>query len=526
MAPERVRTAEIVAALGLATDLGIGLPLEHGFKTTLVAMRISERLGVDPATARQTYFGCLLFYAGCTADAEVQARLFPEGALLESWTPVMFGSSREGTLGVLAALAAGEGVWPARVLRAAGRLPGAVRGYKQHVAALCQVTELLAGGLGLPTDISEMFGDLTERWDGRGPLERSRGDQVALSLRIVQVARDATFQASLHDLGEAARILKERAGKAFDPDVVDVVLREHDEILAPPSGGSLWDATLQAEPPPHRMLSDAEIDDALLSVGAFADLVSPAFTGHSAAVADLAGRAADLAGHSPAGSAAIRRAGLVHDLGRVGVPFSVWQKPDKLTTDEWEKIRLHPYHSERLLSRSPFLTELGAIAACHHERLDGSGYYRGLPAAGLHPRARLLAAADAYRTKTEPRPHRAPLTAADAAAYLRAEAKDGRLDPDCVGSVLTAAGHRPGVIATPGGLTARERQTLALLAKGLVVKQVARTLGVTPKTADHYVQRVYAKIGVSTRAAAAVYAMQNGIVTWENTHSSSGPSGS
>ena len=123
---------------------GLGLPLEHGFKTTLVAMRISERLGVDPATARQTYFGCLLFYGGCTADAEVQARLFPEGALLERWTPVMFGSSREGTLGVLAALAAGEGVWPARVLRAAGRLPGAVRGYKQHVAALCQVTELLA----------------------------------------------------------------------------------------------------------------------------------------------------------------------------------------------------------------------------------------------------------------------------------------------------------------------------------------------------------------------------------------------
>jgi DNA-binding CsgD family transcriptional regulator len=82
------------------------------------------------------------------------------------------------------------------------------------------------------------------------------------------------------------------------------------------------------------------------------------------------------------------------------------------------------------------------------------------------------------------------------------------------------------VIAKPGGLTARERQTLALLAKGMVVKQVARTLGVTPKTADQYVQRVYAKIGVSTRAAAAVYAMQNGVVTWENTHSSGGPADS
>lgn len=521
-----MRTAELVAALGLATDLGIGLPLEHGFKTTLVAMRIAERLGVDPTTERQTYFGCLLFYGGCTADAEVQARLFPEGALLTHWTPVMFGSTEEGTRGVLAALAAGDAIWPARALRAVRRLPGAVRGYQQHVAALCQVTELLAEGLGLPTDISEMLGGLTERWDGHGPLGRARGSQVPLALRIVQVARDATFQATLHDRSQVARILMERAGKAFDPDVVDVVLREQDEILAPPTGGSLWEATMQAEPPPYRILCDAEIDDALLSVGAFTDLVSPAFTGHSLAVAELAGRAAELAGYSRAESAAIRRAGLVHDLGRVGVPFSVWQKPGKLTTDEWEKVRLHPYHTERLLNRSPFLTELGAIAGCHHERLDGSGYHRGLPAAGLNRRARLLAAADAYCTKTEFRPHREPLTPQDAAEHLRAEATVGRLDPDCVGSVLTTAGHRQEGIPMPGGLTSRERQTLALLAKGMVVKQVARTLGVTPKTADHYVQRVYAKIGVSTRAAAAVYAMQNGIVTWENTHSTGGPADS
>ena len=117
---DQVRTAEVVAALCLATDLGMGLPLEHGLRSTLVALRIAERLAVDPRTARKTYFGCLLFYAGCTADAEVQARLFPEGALLERWTPVMFGSPREGTLGVLAALAGGDGGWPARIVRAAG----------------------------------------------------------------------------------------------------------------------------------------------------------------------------------------------------------------------------------------------------------------------------------------------------------------------------------------------------------------------------------------------------------------------
>ena len=281
----------------------------------------------------------------------------------------------------------------------------------------------------------------------------------------------------------------------------------------------MWDAVLDSEPGLPRFLHGEQIDDALLSVGAFADLVSPDFAGHSRAVGELAGSAATIAGCSAAASAVVRRAGYLHDLGRIGVPFAVWQRPGRVDADGWEKIRLHPYHTERLLSRSPFLAALGSVAGCHHERLDGSGYHRGLPAAGLGMPARLLATADAYRTKTEPRPHRAPLAPAEAAAHLRSEAAAGRLDPDGVAVVLEAAGHRPGVVGRPEGLTAREVQTLALLARGMATKQIARALGVTPKTADHYVQRVYGKIGVSTRAAAAVYAMQHGFVTWENTHS-------
>ena len=253
----------------------------------------------------------------------------------------------------------------------------------------------------------------------------------------------------------------------------------------------------------------------MLSAGAFADLVSPDFTGHSMAVGELAGRAAEIAGFSVVECAAVRRAGYLHDLGRIGVPFAVWRRPGRVDADGWEKIRLHAYHTERLLSRSPFLAALGAVAGCHHERLDGSGYHRGLPAAGLGMPARLLAAADAYRTKTEPRPHRrrAALASDEAAGWLRSEAAAGRLDPDGVAAVLEAAGHRPGHVVRPEGLTAREGQTLALLARGRATKQIARALGVTPKTADHYVQRVYAKIGVSTRAAAAVYAMQQGFVS-------------
>ena len=301
--PDRVRAAEVVAALCLATDLGMGLPVEQGLQATVVAMRVAERLGVDEATARQTFFGCLLFYAGCTADAEVQAILFPEGALLERWTPVMFGSSREATVGVLTALAAGEGTWPKRVFRAAGRFPGAVIGHRQHVAALCEVTELIAAGFNLPPDVTGLFQNLTERWDGDGPLGRSRGSDLPLALRIIHVARDAVFQAGLRDSACSAEILGKRAGNAFDPDVVAVVLEDPNGILASPDEASVWDVVLGSEPGLPRLLEGAQIDDALLSAGAFADLVSPDFTGHSMAVGELAGSAAAISGCSAEESA-------------------------------------------------------------------------------------------------------------------------------------------------------------------------------------------------------------------------------
>lgn len=191
-----------------------------------------------------------------------------------------------------------------------------------------------------------------------------------------------------------------------------------------------------------------------------------------------------------------------------------------MDADGWEQIRLHAYHTERLLRRSPFLAAIGSVAGRHHERLDGSGYHRGLPAGRLGMPARVLAAADCYCTKTEPRPHRAALTKPAAAAHLRSEIAAGRLDPDAVEAVLAAAGHPADGARGPNRLTAREAQTLSLVARGLATKQVAGVLGVTAKTADHYVQRVYAKIGVSTRAGGALYAMQHGLVTWENSHSS------
>jgi HD-GYP domain-containing protein (c-di-GMP phosphodiesterase class II) len=261
-------------------------------------------------------------------------------------------------------------------------------------------------------------------------------------------------------------------------------------------------------------LKGEAIDRALAAMGDFADLASKYLVGHSAGVAELAAAAAQRCGFPPDDVTATRRAALVHDVGRVAVSVLIWQKAGRLSSHEWEQVRLHAYHSERVLCRSPFLASLVPVATFHHERLDGTGYHRAATAAVLTPPARLLAAADMYHALTEPRPHRAALRPDQAADLLGQEARAGRLDADSVAAVLDAAGHRVLRVARPAGLTEREAEVVGLLARGLQTKQIARLLGISAKTADRHIQNAYAKIGISTRAAATVFAMQHGLAGW------------
>ncbi len=196
----------------------------------------------------------------------------------------------------------------------------------------------------------------------------------------------------------------------------------------------------------------------------------------------------------------MRRAGLVHDLGRVGVSNAIWDKPGRLSDTERERVRLHPYLTDRMLARVTALAARRTIAARHHERLDGSGYPRGLTAASLTPSDRLLAAADVYHAMTEPRPHRPALDGASAAP--------GSCGPRCAPAGWTAtpptpcsraAGHRaPARRSWPAGLTAREVEVLGLRGPGADrTEQIAQRLVVSPKTVSNHVEHVYAKIGVS-----------------------------
>lgn len=511
---DRCRTAEIVAAMCLATDLGMGFPFEHGLQATLMTMRLADLLNVDSETASHTYYVSLLMYAGCTTDVAEHSRIFVGGATA-NLMPVQFGSRMQSFGGAARAVASPDGPPLRRAYEMATRLPVAARFLRPHFASICEVAQMVAERLGMPPPVHSVFFRMTDRWDGKGALGRAKGDDLPLPLRIVHVARDAAVQRMISDDVHAADVIRERAGHAFDPDVANAFADNADEIMvASETATSVWEAVLAAEPKPQRMLSGKAIDGALAAIGDFADLVSPSLAGHTSGVAELAADAAQLMGFDAANIRKIRRAALVHDVGRVAVHPRIWLKPGQLTADEWEQVRLHPYHTGRVLSRSPFLQESAAIACAHHERLDGSGYSQGATHASLSPPARLLAVADAFHAKTEPRPYRQPHSSAEIAEMLGRDAKQGKLDPGCVAAVLAAAGERVHQVERPAGLTEREALVIGLISRGLQTKQVARRLGISAKTADHHIQNAYRKIGVSTRAGATLYAMEHGLMTW------------
>ena len=373
---------EVIGALCLATDLGMGFPFEHGLQTTLAATRLAEKLGADPPTASQAYHACLLSHAGCTTDAHVTAEVFGD-SLTTHLNPVLYGSQREVLTGLIRALPEPDRRAPVRAVEVARRLPRVARVRRPHFTAMCEVAEMLADGVGLPSSAAGLLAHLTERWDGNGPLQRAKGEEIPLPMRIVHVAVDATFQRWLGGVEHAARLAGDRAGSGRDPEVAACLAEHAEEILALDPSVSAWDEVLACEPEPRLTLEGEAIDRALSAMGGFADLISPYFTGHSAGVGRLAAAAAERLRVDTTTATAVRRAGLVHALGRVAIGARTWQRAGPLTVGEWEQVRLHPYQTERVISRSPFLSALAPVAGAHHERLDGSGYHRGSSAAEL-----------------------------------------------------------------------------------------------------------------------------------------------
>lgn len=305
--------------------------------------------------------------------------------------------------------------------------------------------------------------------------------------------------------------VRDRSGGYLDPDLADGLCRHAPALLAELESVDVLESLLDAEPGPRQQVPDWRVDEVLAAFGDVVDLKAPFFHGHAARVAAVAAPVAERLGMPPDQVVAVRRAALTCDLGRTAIPTGVWSRPGEFRSDDWSQVRLHPYHSEQVLRRSAALRDLAPIAGGHHERLDGSGYYKQLSGAALPIQTRVLATAEAYTTKLEPRPHRAALDPQRAADELCAAAAAGKHDADVVDALLAVAGQgsRRSPREHPGGLSDRQVEVLKLVAAGLSNKQIAARLHISPRTAEHHVQDVYTKLGISSRAPAALFAMEH-----------------
>jgi HD-GYP domain-containing protein (c-di-GMP phosphodiesterase class II)/DNA-binding CsgD family transcriptional regulator len=510
----QVRLAELVAAIALATDLGTGQPMGHGLRTCHVAMGLAREGGLPIQDLFDTYYVSLLRFLGCTAEASADAALNggDDIAFYEGLAPVFMGGRSEMMGWMLRHL--GEGSPPLARARAVAGAFTDPKGAERSIRAHCEVGQMLARSIGLGYSVLHALGCAFERWDGKGLPNGIAGEQIPASSRIAIVARDFDLLNRVWGLEAATRILLERKGEAYDPLVLATAVEHGPRLMEEIDDGSLWDTVLEAEPGPPMIVGQDRIDDILGAFARFADLKSPFLHGHSTGVAELAERAAITTLVSEIDPSMARRAGLVHDLGRVAVPSGIWNKQGALSDEEWERVRLHPYYTERILVRCGPLKNLAKVASSHHERLNGAGYHRGATAPSLSAGARLLATADAFQAMVAPRPHRPELSASRASEELNRACEEGRLDVLSTRAVLEAAGEtrKPGRSAWPEALTDREVDVLRLLVTGLSNKQIARHLTLSPKTVGHHVEHIYAKLGVSTRAGATLYAMEKGLI--------------
>lgn len=505
-----VRLAQVLDSLALAIELGLGVPAQTIHRTAVIATRLGHGAGLDEEDVAAAYYLAMLCYVGCTTTSHGTSKAVDElglGPLLVA-TDEEFGPELERAFATT--LPAAEARAAAHSMAQWFASPDMGRHHRNH----CEAAELIAKRLELGPRVVQGLSHVYERWDGMSTQRLAAAEAISLPMRVVQVAWIVGQESITRDKAAIASRLRLRAGRSLDPTLAALAADNLFDLLSDLDGGDLVPLLLEAEPGEPILLSGPQIDRALTCIADFGDLKSPHMIGHSRRVADVAQRAARAASMAPDDIEMVTRAALVHDVGRVGLQSSLLAKEGPLSRAEHERIRLHSYFTERIFAGNPVLATAGALGATHHERLDGSGYHRGVRASGLSAAARLLAAANSWCSLTETRPHRHALTESEACDALRAQAAEGLLDRNAVEAVTTSVGQRGSWTrrAPTITLTERETQVLRLVAREWTNPAIAGSLAISAKTVERHVSHIYQKIGVSSRAGAAIYALENGLV--------------
>jgi len=501
-----VRLVDLVASLALSSDLATGQPLEHSLRRTLIAVWLGSESGMEADDLRDTFYVALLGSVGCVLDGAALACYLDDEI---SFRGDMF--ALEMTSPAVAAR-----YFTRRVGRGKPALQriSSLVGMSRQAGAICREVAMGVGGmLNLGPAVGEALGQCDEHWNGKASVLGLVGEQISVPARLFRLAQDIDVFSRSDGIDAAVTVVRARSGTYYDPHLSSVFMNQARDLARVLDVASTWDAILAAEPLPVRVLAPNEFDTVAGQIANVIDMRSAFTVGHSPAVAGLAEAAGQRLGLHSDESHTLRSAGLLHDLGRSGVPVTIWDKPGPLTQDERKRLERHPALTELVLARSSSLGPLGTLAGLHHERLDGSGY-RGVTGPSIPLLARVLATADAYQSKLEPRAYRPPLTPSDAAASVRAQVAVGRLDGDVAAALIEVAGHvaQPEATAPSAGLTAREVEVLRLLVTGLSNREVAHALFLSPKTVGRHVERIYEKANVTTRVGVTLFAIENGLV--------------
>jgi HD-GYP domain-containing protein (c-di-GMP phosphodiesterase class II) len=504
--------AELLCALSFVADIGMGQRIEHGLRSAYIGLELCRAAGLGREDEEAVFYGALLKDAGCTACAGVFAVLFGGDDL----------GPREDCLLLRPDHMTDAVSWfwkhsppdarlPARMAKLFSFMMECRGVMTEGVTAHCEIGQMYASRLGLPEGVGQAVRYSWERWDGKNMGYHLKGTAIPLTARVLHTAQTVEAAYAFGTETAAVALTKERRGNAFDPDVADALLQlaEKGSFWSPLASDSIHERLMAIRPAvKYDALDSSQIDGVCEVLADFADAKSRRTWHHSERVAATARGIGVALNLSPSDQIEVWRAGLVHDIGKAAVPVGIIEKGDFASEAEKERFRTHPEYTENVLARIEPLRSLGPIAGAHHEQLDGTGYHRGVPAGELSLPSRILATADRYVLTGYADDERSLAEIQPLAGVV--------LDGDCVDALRKGIGVLPKVserrAIKPARLSDREIEVLRLVAGGSTAREVAEKLVISRKTAEHHLENIYNKLGVTSKTAAAVYAVSTGLI--------------
>jgi len=503
---------EVLGALAIVADVGVGVPHEIGIGSAILAARISRRLELNQEDSVAAFFASLLRYTGCSVAIPETVNLtlgdvhgyqralaladIGDATDMRTWleremAPDATPESRTDALDMLDGIHANAEVMTSVT--------------QSHCDLACQ----LADDVGMPARVSEALKEIYERYDGRGLPSGIDGSNLSIAACIMHVTTAFELQRRKMGLEWAVAQVQARCGGQFSPEVCNAVLSDPSGLVANMDAPTLMDLYLE-EAPEYDPTEGLSLVEVARACAINVDHRSTFTLGHSSAVADLVVKAAECAELSESNQETLRIAAYLHDVGKVGLPASLLDKAGPLSRAEQTQLERHTYLTDSILRATSAFEPYARLASSSHERADGSGYHRQLTSPDFP--TQLLAACEAYCTLREDRPGRTALSVEQASETMLEESKLGKWDPMVIRAVLHAeSGHRASLDALPSGLSKRETEVVVHMARGLSNKEIAAALFISPKTVEHHVGHIYDKIGTRTRASAALFAAKHGL---------------